>query len=130
MQYQYSDGGWSKDYDSRKKNRSDCVVRSIAIATGQTYMSTLMELCEIAVEYGSVPSCNWIWEKYLDRLGFIKCKTPRYPDGKKMRLRDWEYSGTCVMSTSGHLTAVKDNVVLDTWDCRPWCCNSYWELPN
>ena len=126
-EYKYNEGGWSADYPGKKRKRSpDCVVRAIAIATKQSYKGTLIDLCNLAIEYGCTPNDFWIVEKYLKSKGWVKEKAPRNKSGKKIRLRDWDYKGTALMRTSGHLVAVLDGVVNDTWDCRPWCCNTWW----
>tara|TARA_B100001013_G_scaffold332200_1_gene248279 strand:- start:511 stop:897 length:387 start_codon:yes stop_codon:yes gene_type:complete len=126
MDYKYHDGGRAKDYGKVPKI-GDCVIRSIAIATGQGYMVTLIELCELAVDIGGVPNDKWVYEKYLASKGFIKSKPPRTMAGRKIRIKDWFFEGACVMLTTGHLTAIIDNCVYDTGDCRRWCGNTYWK---
>jgi len=122
-----SDGGRAKEY-GRTLKQSDCVIRSIAIASDDSYRATLTDICALAVELGSVPTEQWLYSKYLERRGFIKLGTPRDGTGRKIRLRDLDGIGSKVVNVSGHLTAVVDGEVRDIWDCRSKCCNSVWQL--
>jgi hypothetical protein len=127
MEYCFNDGGRAADY-GRTRRGSDCVARSIAIASGQSYMATLIALCDLAVEIGAMPNDKWLYEKYLEKIGFTKRGTPRDERNRKIRLCDWQFrNGRAVVNVSGHLTAVIDGVVQDTWDCRRKCCNTIWE---
>ena len=121
-----TDGGRAKDY-GRALRQGDCVIRSIAIASGDSYRATLTGLCELAIELGSTPSEQWLYSKYLERRGFVKIGTPRDGNGRKIRLRDLDGAGSKVVNVSGHLTAVVDGSVRDSWDCRAKCCNSVWQ---
>jgi hypothetical protein len=128
MRYIKNDGGRFEEYDIKqlkKNNVGDCVPRAITIALGQPYKQTLKDLCELAMKRGAMPNDMIIYEEYLFSKGWVKNKPPRYPNGKKMRLRDWSHH-RAIMSTFHHLTAIKDDCVNDTWDTREWCCNSYY----
>ena len=130
MDYVKDDGGRIEEYNIKplKKNMiSDCVVRSIAIALDQSYRQTLTELCELSVKYGGMPNDKQTYEPYLFDRGWIKNKPPRV-SGRKIRLKHWRpyVFPRAIVSTSGHLTAVVDWTVRDTWDCREWCMNSFY----
>ena len=128
MRYSKNDGGRCEEYGIKplKKNLiGDCVVRAIAIGLKQSYKQTLKDLCEMSIERGGIPEHPWLYEQYLTERGWVKCKPPRDQAGRKIRLEDWHHP-RAIMSTTGHLTAVIDDCVMDTWDCREWCCNSYY----
>jgi len=127
MNYIKDDGGRMEEYNIKplKKNMiGDCVVRSIAITLNQSYKQTLTELCELSVKYGGMPNDQQTYERYLFDRGWVKNKPPRV-GGRKMRLKHWHHS-LAIVYTWQHLTAVVDNTVRDTWDCREWCMNSYY----
>tara|TARA_Y100000114_G_C11711236_1_gene303594 strand:+ start:638 stop:1039 length:402 start_codon:yes stop_codon:yes gene_type:complete len=124
MEYQYHEGNRAKDYPRSRKGE-DCVVRSITIVLDQPYRTTLTELCEYSVKYGAVLNDEWLYEKYLKDKGFEKHKPPRI-NGRKIQLFNFEFEGRCVLLTRNHLTAIIDNTVYDTWDCRQSNCNSYY----
>jgi hypothetical protein len=128
MDYIKNDGGRFKEYNipAFKKNYTgDCAVRSIAIGLGQTYKQTLEDLCKLGIKRGNVPNDQDVYEEYLFSKGWVKNKPPRDKNGKKIQLHYWTNNRAIVL-TYGHLTAVVDNTVNDTWDCREWYCNSYY----
>lgn len=128
MDYKKNDGGRCAEYNipAFKKNLiNDCLVRAIAIGLDQSYKQTLRDLCELAMKRGAMPNDQIIYEEYLFSKGWVKNKPPRYPNGRKMRLRDWSHH-RAIMLICDHMTAVIDDCVNDTWDTRNWCCNSYY----
>ena len=84
-------------YNANPKHRftSDCVIRAISLATGQTWDKTHCDLCLLSHERCTMPSVNWLWEIYLNGMGFEKYLLPancpscttvervtkRYPEG-------------------------------------------------
>ena len=129
MKFIKTDGG-RKDagYKCTKAYSDDCVIRSTTIVTGQTYSQTFREMMELGIEMGGYPSMQPVWEAYLESKGFVKNKCPRTASGKLIKLKDWDFSGTALVLSSGHLTAVKDGQVYDSWDCTYRPVNSYWTL--
>ena len=70
------------------------------------------------MEMGGYPNIKPVYEEYLKRKGWVKQKCPRDFNNKLIKLRDWLFNDTAVVSNSGHLTCVKDGAVHDLWDCR------------
>ena len=101
-----------------RSEEPDCVVRAIAVATGKTWDRVHLDLCLLSHEECTMPSVNWLWEKYLRRCGFEKflpeetcpaCVTVRefcrrYPEG------------TYVIGTGNHAVCVRDGDWYDSWD--------------
>ena len=83
----------------------------------------------LGLEMGAYPNHDKVWIKYLESNGFIKSRPPRDENGKLIKLRDWDFTGTAVVRNSGHLTAVDRGTVIDSWDCRRRPVNSYWYNP-
>ena len=125
------------------KNTSDCVIRAIAISEGKSWNDILIELCEIARRTGYMVNDRKCYEKYLTAHGYVKCKQPRKPDGKKYTGRefcdyvlDLEQKGeitTPVIAHIGshHLTAFVHDIICgvrchDTWDTTSRCVGNYW----
>ena len=124
--YKYHDGNRGNDY-SRSRKGADCVVRSISIVLNQTYKTTLKDLCNYSIKYGAIPNEPWLYEKYLLDKGFVKQRPPRI-NGRKIQLLNFKFKGRCVLLTRGHLTALIDDTVYDTWDCRQSNCNSFYTI--
>ena len=102
------------------------MIRSISIATGKTYQETFREIMALGLDMGAFPSHDKVWINYLEQNGFVKNKPPRNSQGKYIKLRDWRFDGIAVVINSGHLTAVRNGVCIDSWDCRYRPVNSYW----
>ena len=66
------------------KNASDCVVRAVSVALGQSWEQTLREMTELGIKHGLVfnePKC---YEIYLKEKGFFKYQEPRDLNNKKI----------------------------------------------
>ena len=62
-------------------------------------------------------------------MGIKKLPTLKDINGKKYRLHSFPLNkGKYIIHTTNHLTTVIDGVVNDSWDCRNWCCNSYYKI--
>jgi len=127
--YIKNDGGRLQEYnlkDTKKNQVGDCVARSIAITLKQSYKQTLKELCQLAMQRGGMPNDRHIYDEYLFARGWKKNKPFRNANNRKLELGDLPLQEDALVLTSGHLTAVVDGCVQDTWDCREWCANSYY----
>lgn len=51
----------------RKKRTNDCIVRSIANATGRPWADVLKELCEIGIELSNMPNAGEVVDEYMYR---------------------------------------------------------------
>jgi len=110
-----------------KSFEDDCVIRSISVAANLPYKKVFQDLMQLGLELGAYPNHDKVWQKYLeDVLGWAKNKTPRNAQGKMIKLENWEGPQTAVVRNSGHLTAVSDGRVVDTWDCTYRPVNTYW----
>lgn len=129
MLYVYDDGGRSGS--GFRGSAGDCVVRSVAIATGQSYSKVYEELA--ALQGGQSPGRNgkrlprsarngvhvkqqW-FRDYMLRQGFTWTPTMHIGSGCKVHLADGELpGGRLVVAVSKHYTAVIDGVIHDTFD--------------
>lgn len=101
-----------------RSEEPDCVVRAIALATGQDWETVHWDLCVMSHFGGTMPSVNWLWEKYLKRCGFEKFLLPEScPECVTVRAFARRYTdGTYVIGTGTHAVCVKDGDWLDAWD--------------
>ena len=110
-----------------KSFKDDCVIRSISIALDLTYQAVFDDLMSLGNQIGAYPNHDKVWKKYLKNAGWVANKPPRDSNGKMIKLRDWKTPPKrAVVKNSGHLTAVVDMAVIDTWDCRYRPVNTYW----
>lgn len=121
------------------KAKSDCVVRSIAIATGKPYLEVRDAIDHLAnCEYfdGSDAAHGVhkrLYKDFLTALGWKWTPTMGIGTGCKVHLRDGELPmGRLIVSVSRHLVAVIDGVIHDTFDCSRGgtrCVYGYWRRP-
>lgn len=128
--YRYNDGGaaaYFKDTCLPDDARGDCVLRAIALATGQEYGLTLQALQSYCVRepkrkgrsrshpLGGVYRDTY--EKYLTFLGWEFIPTMRVGSGTRVHLRQDELPpGTVIARLSKHVTCVRNGVILDIYN--------------
>lgn len=101
-------------------NIADCTVRSISTAQGKTWDETYIELSDLAQRKGLLfDDVNFI-EDYLDKRYKRQC---HYSDTVGDFIEEHP-KGTYLITMKGHITCVKNGVLIDTFDCRSrrmWC---------
>lgn len=143
MQFQFNDGGRSDA--GYKGNAGDCVVRSIAIATGKPYQEVYDAINAAAVservgkrKRGKSSSRTGVYKgttrKYLESLGWTWTPTMLIGSGCKVHLRSDELpTGRLIVALSKHMAAVIDGVLHDLDDCSRdgmRCVYGYWTAPE
>lgn len=135
MEWVYDDGGRSQYF---KGKTGDCACRAISIATGQDYKRTYDELAMLNKKRcGKKSARNGVDRRdiraYMADLGWEWHPTMGIGTGCKVHLDADELpSGRIVCSLSGHLVAVIDGVLHDTYDSA-WerrCVYGYWTAPQ
>jgi hypothetical protein len=142
MRWIYDDGGReAAGFEAKKVG--DCVVRAIAIATGQSYRAVYDEIGDLARDDNSrrrvhrrsnVSPRNGVmkevYKRYLRDLGWTWTPTMGIGTGCRVHLRDGELpAGRLIVRTSRHLTAVIDGVIHDIYDPSrdgSRCVYGYW----
>lgn len=126
MDYFKRDGGRSLYY----KNRTgDCVVRSIALALGQDYRKTWLDLFELGTKLGEMPNTVKVYTRYLKDRGYVKMRPQRCENGHLQQIIHYR-GGACLMRTRNHLTYIdRDGDICDSWDCRMETMLTYYIRP-
>lgn len=112
------------------KQTGDCVVRAIAIATGQSWRETYRDLCEIGEIECDMPSSNYIWGRYLKGKGARQFLLPETcPACLSVRAFCKEYpEGVYVIGTGSHAVACIDGDWYDSWDSGSETPTYFWRL--
>ncbi|MDE6398795.1 MAG: hypothetical protein K2L51_05690 [Clostridiales bacterium] len=123
MEFKYNDGGRAKAGFVGKT--SDCVCRAIAIAADIPYK----EVYSVINEFGKKERrknkstartgvLKTTTRKVMAHFGFEWIPTMQIGQGCKTHLRSDELpSGRIIVSVSGHVAAVINGVLNDTYDC-------------
>ena len=137
LKYQYDDGGRSKYF---KGETGDCVVRAIAIATGEDYKLIYDQLTQANKLYmetkntklskrmkntksrksGTPRGGNFkqIYKLFLEAKGWKWVSLMKFGSSERTKLDQLTKLGTIIVSVPKHLLCMKDGVVLDIWDSR------------
>lgn len=140
MTWVYDDGG--RAAAGFKGKARDCVCRAVAVASGKPYQEVYDALNEAAqIERPGARRRSSAREgvfkattrRFLAALGFEWTPTMSIGSGCKVHLRANELPpGRLIVSCSGHLVAVIDGVVHDTFDPTRGgtrCVYGYWRRP-
>jgi hypothetical protein len=146
LQLKFNDGGRAAaGYEGQT---GDCVVRSIAIATGMSYQKVYDDLFQANEEFRTTSRTKLakrlkqrndsprtgthrvVLNKYLQKLGWKWTPTMFIGQGCKVHLKKEELPmGTLIVSCSKHLTVVIDGILNDVFDCSrngTRCVYGYW----
>ena len=124
-----------KNVNPKNKFGSDCVVRAIAEATGQSWETTIREMTELGIKKGLVLNDASLYPLYLKEKGFSEIKEPRKHDNTKMSVKEWLgsrdgwlwHSYKVVANVgSHHVVAIMNNKVIDTWDSTNQTMHKFW----
>jgi hypothetical protein len=119
-----------KNVNPRNRKTTDCVIRALTVATGEDYYKVLNDLYNIQVETGYDMAEKRSIDHYMKRNGWTKHKQPKKPNGKKYLVGEIDLlideGDPVVISLAGHLTAVKDDHLVDDWDCRYKTIGNYY----
>lgn len=101
-----------------RSEEPDCVVRAIALATGQTWDEVHWDLCVMSHAMCTMPSVNWLWEQYLIKCGFEKfLLSEACPECITVREFTKQYPhGTYVIGTGHHVVCIRSGNYMDSWD--------------
>jgi hypothetical protein len=141
--FRFHDGG--RAAAGYRGKTGDCVVRSIAIATGLPYQH-IYDLVNRAStrertgarKRGISNARTGVYKSTIHRvlkeLGWVWTPTMQIGSGCTVHLRPSQLpSGRLVVSVSKHLTAMIDGVIYDTHDCSRRgrrCVYGYWQPPK
>ena len=129
----YHDTETFRYFNANPKNRkgSDCVVRAVAVALGQSWERTVREMTEVGIKHGFVLNDKHTYSKYLQQKGFVKAKQPVKADGTKYK--GYEFckelaKGKRIVANIGthHVVAIIDCKVHDIWNSDVGTVGNYW----
>lgn len=111
-----------KYYNANTKKRivNDCVIRSISVAEHLSWDEAYCKLSRLAQKEGTLLDDMSFVEKYLNK----KYKRVCYKSKTLYDFMSEHPHGRYLVTMNGHITAVIDGTLYDTFDCRKrtiWC---------
>lgn len=102
----------------RGKRTGDCVIRAVALVTGQDWEQAYINICAQGYEMADMPSTNSVWGAYLREVGFTREAIPNTcPDCYTISDFCHDHpSGTFAVATGSHVVAVVNGDYYDAWD--------------
>lgn len=112
------------------RQTGDCVIRAIAIATGQSWRETYRDLCRIGEMQGDLPNSNMVWEMYLRERGAEQFLLPEScPECITVKAFCERYPrGTYVIGTGTHTVATIDGDWYDAFNSWNMVPTSFWKV--
>ncbi len=133
LDYRYNDGG--RKEAGFRGSTGDCLVRAIAIATGLPYSEVYETAARLMKSNGyrasgnatiqtrgirkpGMPSVRAVQDQIMEGFGFSKVKLPQ--GARPKYTQALQRYGPCIVSTNGHVAALKDGALQDTFDGRTY----------
>ena len=112
------------------KQTGDCVIRAIAIATGQSWRAVYRDLCRQGEMMADLPNANAVWGSYLRERGARQFLLPEScPDCITVRAFCERYpEGIYVIGTGEHAIAVIGGDWYDSWNSESCTPTIFWEI--
>lgn len=105
-------------------NTEDCVLRSISVAEGITWNECQKKLSCLSRKEGKLLNDATFVEKYLD-LNYKRLRYSNITVGEFARICS---KGHFVATMTNHITAIIDNVIVDTFDCSNRIIKNCWQI--
>lgn len=131
-QEKYCNTQWFTWYNANPKNRvstGDCVIRAISSLTNVSWEQTLRNITELGITFGRVYDDEYVYNKYLERMGYIKMAQPKFANGHKLiGVQFCElFKHDCVAHIGGHhMVYISGGKVYDTWDSTNGTIGNFW----
>lgn len=103
---------------------ADCVIRALSVLTNKDWHEVYDELSDLAGDVGLLFSNVEFVENYLDKRYKREC---HYAKTIGEFAREYPY-GKYAVTTNGHITALIDGVVIDTFDPRNRVMRCAWKI--
>ena len=122
LEYRYNDGGrWIAGYQGSAR---DCVARALAILTGEPYKQVYRDLARAngKATKGPRSARNGVSKRaYVKVFETYRLRKVKLPKGPRPTFTEaYAMYGSCIVSTAGHLAALVEGALQDTFDGRAY----------
>ena len=111
------------------KRTEDCVIRAIAAGTGDSWEETLKNLTKHMLKTGYMLSTPELYGDYLQKIGWVQKKQPKYKNHKVMKIKDFArtFDGHAIIHVGDdHVSYIADGRLWDIWNCENEIIGEYW----
>lgn len=110
------------------RNVEDCAVRAVSAALGISWEEAYALLTKAGFQMGDMPHSNSVISAVLRMQGFYRASIPnRCPDCYTAEDFAREHPrGTYVLGFTNHVAAIKDGIILDSYDSSGMIPQFFW----
>lgn len=123
----------NKNVNPKNRKTGDCSTRALVTVTGLSYEECLKMQMEESLTCYYDPTSKQVMERVLKKLGWVKMAQPRKIDNTKYTvgemdkiLTNKELKAGVLVTVANHHTAIKEDNVVDIWDCRGKSVGNYY----
>lgn len=120
----------------KRRNTGDCVIRALCVALEKPYEEVVIDLAKLQAKDCYDTGDPKLYGKYLSQQGWIKMAQPRHDDNTKYTGIEWcsflqfwkkkNYKRMVAHIGSGHIVAIIDGKIIDTWNSSNGCVGNFW----
>lgn len=115
------------------RKTGDCSTRALVSLLDISYDTALLEQTNEALKCYYDISSKQTMDRVLNKYGYVKIKQPRKADGKKYKVYELDsllsqrdlMEGIIVL-VANHWTCIKNQKIVDSWDCGYKSVGNYW----
>lgn len=119
------------EYNANPKKRrgDDCVIRAISKVLGMTWDDTYIKICLEGLLLKDMPSANHVWGAFLRKSNYSRHVIPNScPDCYTVGdFAEDHPDGRYILALHGHVVALVDGNVYDTWNSMSETPLYYWK---
>lgn len=106
----------------------DCVIRAISKLTNQSWEEVYLNLSTYGLMMCDMPSANSVWGAYLKENGYKRqAIDSSCPDCYSVSDFAKDHTkGKYLLAISGHVVAIEDGNIFDSWDSSDEIPQYYW----
>lgn len=112
------------------RKTGDCSTRALVSTLGISYNEALKLQMEESLKCYYDPTSKQVIERVLAQFGYIKMKQPRKADNSKYTVSEIDEvvqsDYPILVTVANHHTCVRDNTLIDSWDCRRKSIGNYY----
>ena len=108
------------------KETNDCIIRSVANATGQDWQTVMREFCDIAIEKYDMPNAYCVAQEYMNRRNYEEEYPYPTPPLTVSQFCKEHPQGKYVVLLENHALSVIDGDIYDLEDSAEQTVVSYW----
>lgn len=108
----------------------DCAVRAVSVALDIDWEEAYNLIADAGYAMGDMPSSDSVWGAVLRQHGFYRAAIPNScPDCYTAEDFAADHPrGVFVLGFGGHVAAIRDGVIMDSWDSSQEVPVYYWYL--